>query len=530
MTREIRASLRSGIVTGIIVTFVILIGFTLIMAPLFGGLFRSAPPENRAIFGLMVFFGLLGVWNGARGSKPASPDTPDTWPLALVKGLVAGVAAALIVGLVIFIFGLINEQTSNIRTYLAMMSPDHIRLLLMNRAPLGGALATAINFIWQGLLGAVISRGIGRAAWWKNLKKAVNDFFIRLFSSQGVAAFRESKTAKIVGVLILLVALVILPLEVGQYWNYTLGTIGLYILMGLGLNFIVGMTGLLVLGYAAFFAVGAYTVGLLTSPAPFGVMMNFWLALLLGVAAAAFVGFLLGLPVLRLRGDYLAIVTLGFGEIVRILLKSDDLTNITGGPQGVRAIAPPTLFGKPIDSDMAFLYIIIASILLVIFVTQRLQSSRLGRALVAMREDNTVAQAMGIDTFKYKLMSFALGAAFAGLAGVIFASRNQYTGPEDHSFLVSINALSILVVGGMNSIPGIILGAFTLKGLPEILRQLDDYRILAFGMLLVIMMIWRQEGLWPAKRRRIAIPREEMARIAAEQAGGAPPADEGGDA
>jgi len=309
--------------------------------------------------------------------------------------------------------------------------------------------------------------------------------------------------------LLLLVAF-LTPLLFDQYWNFILGTVGIYVLMGLGLNIVVGMAGLLDLGYVAFFAVGAYTIGLLTSPKPFAFEWGFWIVLPLAVAIAAMSGILLGIPVLRLRGDYLAIVTLGFGEIIRVLVKSDALAPVLGGPQGIRDIAGPTLFGKPFDNERAFLYIIILGIILIIFITLRLQSSRVGRSWIAMREDETIAQAMGISTYRSKLLAFAIGAAFAGLGGVLFASRNQYTGPEDHNLLVSINVLSIVIVGGMGSIPGVILGAFALKGLPEILRQIEDYRILAFGGLLVVMMIWRPEGLWPAKRRSLEIHSESQ--------------------
>jgi branched-chain amino acid transport system permease protein len=255
----------------------------------------------------------------------------------------------------------------------------------------------------------------------------------------------------------------------------------------------------------AFFAIGAYTVALLTAPAPRNLQWSFWIALPIGIVLAALAGILLGIPVLRLRGDYLAIVTLGFGEIIRILSKSDVLTGFSGGPRGVRDIAGPTLFGRPFDSEIQFVYLIIIGCLLVIFVTSRLQNSRVGRAWIAMREDETVAQAMGINTWQYKLMAFAMGAAFAGLGGVLFASRNQFTGPEDHNLMVSINVLSLVIVGGMGSIPGVIVGALALKGLPEVLRQVEAFRLLAFGGLLVAMMILRPEGLWPSRRRRMEL-------------------------
>jgi len=277
----------------------------------------------------------------------------------------------------------------------------------------------------------------------------------------------------------------------------------------LGLNIIVGFSGQLVLGYIAFFAIGAYTMALLNSPFPHNLMWGFWPAVVLGVVLAALAGVLLGLPLMRLRGDYLAIVTLGFGEIIRILLKSDMLTDFTGGPRGIQNISGPTLFGKPFNSDVQFMYLIAAAVLLAAFVYNRLQYSRAGRAWLSIREDQTVARATGVNTTRYKLLALALGAAFAGLAGAIFASRNQFTGPEEHSLMASINVLSLIIVGGMGNIPGTILGAFALKGLPEILREFANYRLLTFGALLVVMMLSRPEGMIPSKRPKYKIPREQ---------------------
>ncbi|MBW2591045.1 MAG: branched-chain amino acid ABC transporter permease [Deltaproteobacteria bacterium] len=295
-----------------------------------------------------------------------------------------------------------------------------------------------------------------------------------------------------------------------------MGTVGIYVLMGLGLNIVVGLAGLLDLGYVAFFAIGAYTAGLLIAPAPLPLQIGFWPVLIFSIVMAAFAGILLGIPVLRMRGDYLAIVTLGFGEIIRVLIRSDMLSPYLGGPQGIRDISGPSLFGVSF-SGKAYLYLIILAILLIILFTNYLQNSKVGRAWMAMREDETVAQAMGINTLYYKLMAFATGAAFAGLGGALFAARNQYTGPADHTLMVSINVLCLLIVGGMGSIPGVIVGAFVLKGLPEILRELDLYRLLVFGALLVFMMIMRPEGLWPAPRRKMELHEGDLEGIPPDQ-------------
>ena len=298
------------------------------------------------------------------------------------------------------------------------------------------------------------------------------------------------------------------PFFSGQYWNYTLGTVGIYVILGLGLNIVVGLAGLLDLGYVAFFAIGAYAVAILTAPAPHNIGMSFWLVLPIGVVLAAIAGVLLGIPVLRMRGDYLAIVTLGFGEIIRILSKSDVLTSFTGGPRGIRSVGGPSFFGLDLNNEFYFMYFILIGIALAAFITYRLQHSRVGRAWMAMREDQDVAEAMGIHVLRYKLLAFAIGAAFAGFSGVLFASRNKFTGPEDFVLLVSINVLCLVIIGGMGSIPGVVVGALVLKGLPEILRQLSDYRMLAFGALLVVTMIVRPEGLWPSSRRRMELADE----------------------
>jgi branched-chain amino acid transport system permease protein len=202
---------------------------------------------------------------------------------------------------------------------------------------------------------------------------------------------------------------------------------------------------------------------------------------------------------MRLRGDYLGIVTLGFGEIIRILLNSDLLTDLTGGPRGIQNIQQPTFLGQPF-TDVSYAYLIIVAMAVSIFLYYRLENSRTGRAWLSIKEDTLVARATGVDVQKYKLLALCVGAAFAGLAGGIFAARNQFTGPNDHTLMVSINVLSVVIVGGLNSIPGIILGSFALRGLPELLRELETYRLLVFGALLVFMMLVRPEGLWPSTR------------------------------
>jgi branched-chain amino acid transport system permease protein len=306
---------------------------------------------------------------------------------------------------------------------------------------------------------------------------------------------RLRRTQLIVGVLLLL----LLPLILGTYLTEVVDVVGIFILMGLGLNIVVGFAGLLDLGYVAFFAIGAYTLGILTSEGDLGAAgMGFWTALPFAVGASVLAGIILGTPVLRMRGDYLAIVTLGFGEIIRVLATSDLLKPYIGGAQGVLQIPKPQIASFEFVEPREFYYLILAGCALVAFVAWRLRDARLGRQWMAMREDEDVAEAMGIHLVTRKLLAFAIGAAFSGLAGAIFASRLSSIFPHSFNLLISINVLSLIIVGGIGSLPGVVVGALVLIGLPELLREFAEYRLLMYGALLIAMMIAKPEGLWPS--------------------------------
>ncbi len=320
-------------------------------------------------------------------------------------------------------------------------------------------------------------------------------------------------------VLLLVVFLIIwqLPQLFGIYLSDVSNTVGLYILMGLGLNIVVGYAGLLDLGYVAFFAIGAYTMAVATSTATgsgrglilFSLHLSFWEALPIAVGAACLAGIILGIPVLKMRGDYLAIVTLGFGEIIRILSISDFLKPYIGGAQGIVKIAPIMVAGKNLTPPMELFHVVLIICALVAFIAWRLRDSRVGRAWKAIREDEDVAAAMGINLVTAKLLAFASGAAFSGFAGAIFASKLTSIIPGSFGFLVSINILALIIVGGMGSLPGVLVGAFALVALPELLREFSEFRLLVFGAVLVGMMIYKPEGLLPEETRKLELHEPE---------------------
>jgi len=288
------------------------------------------------------------------------------------------------------------------------------------------------------------------------------------------------------------------PFLFSTYQTNIMITALMYVVLGLGLNIVVGLAGLLDLGYVAFYAVGAYTYALLNLHFDLG----FWLVLPIGAMMAALFGVMLGFPVLRLRGDYLAIVTLGFGEIIRLIL--ENWNEFSRGPSGIANISRPGFFGVEMSLESAILYLyylMMALVVITIFVVNRLQDSRIGRAWIALREDEIACQAMGIDKTKTKLTAFALGATWAGMVGVVFAAKTTFINPASFTFMESAIILCIVVLGGMGSILGVIIGALVLILLPEYLRAFSDYRMLAFGAVLVTMMIFRPQGIIANVRR-----------------------------
>ena len=319
----------------------------------------------------------------------------------------------------------------------------------------------------------------------------------------------RQRALRISSIFLLILILLALPQILGLFLSEVLTIVGLFVLLGLGLNIVVGYAGLLDLGYVAFYAIGAYVVAVLTSPEMGFFNFSFWEALPFAIFMGVISGVLLGVPVLKMRGDYLAITTLGFGEIIRILVLSDFLRPWLGGAQGIAKIGKASIGSIEFATPQQIYYLILAGCLLVIFISLRLKNSRLGRAWKALREDEDVAQAMGINLVTTKLLAFATGAGFSALSGAIFASKLGSVYPHSFNVMISINIICVIIVGGMGSIPGVIVGAIALVGLPELLREFAEYRLLVYGAALVIMMLLRPEGLWPEVVHRREFHEEE---------------------
>jgi len=480
--------------------------------------------------------------------------------LILLGGVVSGLVGGVMIAALVVI-----GQVVNLRGVLINASPDLYNVLTFGRAYPPGALVPVLASLVAGGLGAGafllpprLRPAVMQAAAWVILIGLLRDLLITVISLPiwglvadilrwpfaqsgltpigaivlfvligGLVFWRSSRPASarishspaqqqvirwatLAGIAVLLI---LLPHLLGIFFSETLDNVGLFILMGLGLNIVVGFAGLLDLGYVAFYAIGAYTMGVLTSPELHFFNLTYWQALPIALGVAVFAGIVLGLPVLKMRGDYLAIVTLGFGEIIRLLVLSDWLRPFLGGTQGIQHIAHPVIGSLELATQQDIYYWILAGCAVAGFIAWRLKDSRLGRAWMAIREDEDVAQALGVNPVTTKLLAFATGALFSGLSGTIFAAKLGSAYPNSFNFLVSINVLSLIIIGGMGSIPGVLVGALALVGLPELLREFAEFRLLVYGATLVAMMLMRPEGLWPEARRRLELREEEAERL-----------------
>jgi branched-chain amino acid transport system permease protein len=536
---NLRKAINFGLIAGVISLFISVIGMTTLLSK------RQLVAGVLTLGQLLIFLApaLLSYQAAEKSSKKSR---------TILNSVVAGLAAAAPLALLILL-----ESLFNLRQFFVNVSPDLIKIISFGQ---GTTTGMAILFAAMGLIGLamglvhllqpqirksiftglVVMLIIGTFS--ELLTERLRAFFGVEFSKTifqskallpSVAAIilivvtvfsivwtktgdkikqrlnaipaGQKRTIKAGNWVVSLAVLFLLPHFLGSYLTEVTNNVGIFVLMGLGLNIVVGFAGLLDLGYVAFFAIGAYTMAVMTSTGALGAGVSFWLALPVSVTAAIIAGVLLGTPVLRMRGDYLAIVTLGFGEIIRILANSDMLKSFLGGAQGILNIPKPEFLGTALIQPEQLYYVVLAGCLLAAFVSYRLSRSRLGRQWMALREDEDVAEAMGINLVKTKLLAFAIGAAFSGLAGAIFASKLTSIFPHSFNLLISINVLSLIIVGGMGSLPGVVVGALILVGLPELLREFAEYRYLMYGALLIVMMLAKPEGFWPS-----AIQRREL--------------------
>ena len=499
---------------------------------------------------LLLLVGLFSGYLAARRTTQAES------PYAMLNSLLSGLVAGGILSLLVLLGSVVN-----LRKIFINASPLLYRLLAFDLEPWGGSIILLLFGALSGLLaglfylssplarrvlgtslGCMVITGVLQDllrptfALWGPLA-IINDWLYTangltlpgatsLFIFIALATFLWAKRGgalqagfqrmprerqrlfRLAGWGLLALLLFLLPQVLGLFLSEVLTIVGLYVLLGLGLNIVVGYAGLLDLGYVAFFAIGSYTMALLTSPELGFFHFSFWGALPFAIFMGVIFGVLLGIPVLKMRGDYLAIATLGFGEIIRILVLSDFLRPWLGGAQGVGKIPKASLGAIEFATPQQLYYLILAGCLLVGFISWRLRDSRLGRAWMAVREDEDVAQAMGINLVATKLMAFATGAGFSALSGAIFASKLGSVYPHSFNVMISINILCVIIVGGMGSIPGVILGSIALVGLPELLREFAEYRLLVYGAALVAMMLLRPEGLWPEAVRRRELHQE----------------------
>ncbi|MDH5371448.1 MAG: branched-chain amino acid ABC transporter permease, partial [Acidimicrobiia bacterium] len=544
---NLRSALKPGVIGGIVITYLSFIGMV------------ERFQDRNVITGLVGLGVVLMLVAYAITSYTTARKSDSPLPTGIAVGFIAGTFVAL---MTLGLEGLINAGL-DVRSMFVSVTPGLLETLEFGLNPLVGAVvmvltSTIVGAIAGGLvkldnhlrsaivyalgitllmslgepilrvtlgnlkiptgwlyeLGGltfsgtvvVVAAAFGLRWWWMN-RADVRKEAAALIPD---GTRRTRSRASLIAIIVVLIAL---PWIVGPFVSDVLGTVGLYVLLGLGLNIVVGYAGLLDLGYVAFFAVGAYAAAIFTSPASFLVteegqqfaeagFTNLWIALPFVVIIAVIIGAAIGAPVLRLRGDYLAIVTLGFGEIIRTLVISDWLSPYLGGAQGLTRVpaAPPDSFD--LRNPQHIYYLILAFGILAAYISYRLVDSRVGRAWAAMREDEDVAEAMGISVVRYKLLAFAMGAGVGSLGGVFFAAKIGSIFPNSFGLQVSINVLAVIILGGIGSIPGVIVGAAALVGLPELLREFGEFRLLIYGAILVAIMIFRPEGLIPNKRRQ----------------------------
>lgn len=551
-----KRSVRQGLISGAIVIYLGLVG----MLTAFDARAIITGILNFATVLMAVTFALFAYLSGKRG-KEGQPAPPP-----LMAGIITGAVGGATVGVFsLIVTFLIDGLGWNVRNMWTSITPALLDFFSFGQSAVVGTVLMVVFGLVAGLaagslhllsttyrkvaitgVSAAIFGALG-APLFKVMLDGINIpnrwlfdrdgltligavilllvFAAARFGSERVGGPRKAllkvpgtteKNVRWVITALALIGMAVLPWIVNDFVSDVLGFVGLYILLGLGLNIVVGFAGLLDLGYVAFYAVGAYSVALLTarsstlvggavtSLAPAG-YTNFWIAVPITIVIAVIIGVAIGAPVLRLRGDYLAIVTLGFGEIIRTLVLSDWLKGTFGGPQGLTEVAAVPFFGLNTRDPQILYYLIYAFAGLALFISYRLQTSRVGRAWAAMREDEDIAEGMGVSVIKYKLLAFATGAAVGSLGGAFFAAKLSVANPGSFTLLVSINVLAVVVLGGIGSIPGVVVGSLVLVGLPELLREFGEFRLHIYGAILVAIMVLKPEGLIPDKRRALEL-------------------------
>lgn len=481
---------------------------------------------------------LLGIALGFGAALARAHRSAAALAMAACAGALAGIGLVLLADLM---------QAANLRWMLVSMNPAVLRQIafrlpeLQGAAVLGlaGGLAAALGAALvrlpslpgralSGALGGVVVAGLLRELL-ANMLNGLAGTDVWAFNYDGLlptGALAAALLGALAGIrpfraqyqrlppllhravtLALLLFLLALPALTNDFVAQVMMMICLYILMGMGLNIELGLAGLVDLGFVAFFAVGAYTVAMFTTTGGVSIMqLNFFAALPIAVLFSALSGLLFGLPVLKVRGDYLAIATLGLGEIIRVLILSDMMKPLLGGAQGIVNVPKPALFGLVLGTPTRLFYLTAVMAGLAGYFAWRLQHSGLGRRWLAVREDEDVAQALGINLVQVKLAAYTMGAAFAGLAGGIFAGMVGSVFPQGFQLLISINVLAILVVGGIGSLPGVVIGAAALIGAPEVLRDLGEYRYLIYGLVVIAVVRLKPDGLSPAAIRHREAP------------------------
>ena len=552
-----RSIVKGGLLTGVVLVYLSLVGMV-------EGFDKRELIAGWMTLGQLILFAPI-FWGGY---FLAHQHRELRWVTRLVSAGLLGIVAALPVLLLVFVI-----QTANTREMFVNATPQLTEILLLGRKTIsGGAPLLLLTFAILATLGGSLSlledkwrKAISNALIWTvglaALSQLVKQITLQLLGKGSVQALfkgdiirptfamvifllifslslwwayrgetiqnqlnalpaQKRRTLNWVGYGLLMLLLLVLPLILGRFLSEVLVIVGLYVIMGLGLNIAVGLAGLLDLGYVTNFAIGAYIMGIFTSTSSLGLVqraglpqLGFWLVVPICIVAAMITGFTLAMPVLKMRGDYLAIATLGFGEIIRLLALSDWLKPYIGGAQGILGVPKATFFGLPLVNPEQIYYLVLGAALFILFISYRLNNSRTGRQWMALREDEDVAAAMGINTTLTKVIAFTISAASGGLAGAIFAVKLGTLFPNSFGLLVSINVLALIIVGGMGSIPGIIVGAIALVGLPEILREFSEFRLLVYGIVLMVMMLTRPEGLWPS-----AIVQRELAGSEAQSA------------